>query len=400
LHQIREAVVRGTEVKAAGELAGAALGGATGIVCDVQRGVSRRVFGLLGGIAAPVRMAHDGITGAVHASVRAGMRAVPSGGGRALALTAPPRAAALADSRPGALALGALNGMWGDRIERDHAPLALGMDLRHDGAETARIAVFVHGLCETDTAWRLGGGPTYGERLRTDLGHTPVYARYNTGRHISDNGRALAAALEALVDGWPVPVEELVLVGHSMGGLVARSACHYGERDGMGWTEQLRHVFSLGSPHMGAPLERAVARGSQWLSRLPETAPLARLLTVRSAGVKDLRYGACLEDDWSGLDPDEWGPDRCADFPFLPTATYYYVGATLARDKDSPLGRIVGDLLVQFPSASGDGPLRKLAFEIDKGLHLGGVNHLQLLNHPRVYEQMLGWLRRAPALTA
>jgi len=181
---------------------------------------------------------------------------------------------------------------------------------------------------------------------------------------------------------------------------VSRSACHYGERDGMGWTEQLGHVFSLGSPHMGAPLERAVARGSQWLSRLPETAPLARLLTVRSAGVKDLRYGACLEDDWSGLDPDEWGPDRCADFPFLPTATYYYVGATLARDKDSPLGRIVGDLLVQFPSASGDGPLRKLAFEIDNGLHLGGVNHLQLLNHPRVYEQMLGWLQRAPALTA
>jgi len=392
--------VRGTEVKAAGELAGAALGGAAGIVCDVQRGVSRRVFGLLGGIATPVRLAHDGITGAVHTSVRSGMRAVPSGGGRALALTAPPQARALADSRPGALALGALNGMWGDRIERDHAPLALGLDLRHDGEETARIAVFVHGLCETDTAWRLGGRPTYGERLREDLGHTPVYARYNTGRHISENGQALAAALEALVGGWPVDVEEVVLVGHSMGGLVARSACHYGERDGMDWTGKLRHVFSLGSPHMGAPLERAVARGSHWLSRLPETAPLARVLTVRSAGVKDLRYGACLDEDWNGFDPDEWGPDRCADFPFLPTAAYYYVGATLARDKDSPLGRIVGDLLVQFPSASGDGPLRKLAFEIDNGLHLAGVNHLQLLNHPRVYDQMLGWMRRAPALTS
>ena len=392
--------MRGTEVKAAGELAGAALGGAAGIVCDVQRGVSRRVFGMLGPIAAPVRIVHEGITGAVHASVRGGMRAVPSGGGRALALTAPPQARALADSRPGGLALGALNGMWGDRIARDHAPLALGLDLRHDGREGPKIAVFVHGLCETDTAWRLGGGPTYGERLREDLGHTPVYARYNTGRHISDNGQALAAALQALVDGWPVPVEELVLVGHSMGGLVARSACHYGERDGMGWTQELRHVFSLGSPHMGAPLERAVARGTHWLARLPETAPLARVLNVRSAGVKDLRYGACLEEDWSGLDPDEWGPDRCADFPFLPTATYYYVGATLARDKDGPLGRLVGDLLVQFPSASGEGPLRRLAFEVDNGLHVGGVNHLQLLNHPRVYEQMLGWLRRAPGLAA
>jgi pimeloyl-ACP methyl ester carboxylesterase len=347
-----------------------------------------------------VKLAHDGIAGLVHASVRLGLRSVPAGGGHALALAAPEEAAPLADSPGGALALGAVNGMWGDRIARDHAPLALGLDLRVDGELGERVAVFVHGLCETDTAWRLGGGPTYGERLRADLRHTPVYARYNTGRHISDNGRALAAALEALVAGWPVAVEELVLVGHSMGGLVARSACHYGEYDGMAWTERLRHVVCLGSPHMGAPLERAAARGSHLLARLPETAPLARLLTVRSAGVKDLRYGACLEEDWKDVDPDEWGPDRCADFPFLPSATYYYVGATVARDKDSPLGRMIGDVLVQFPSASGDGPLRKLAFEIDHGLHLGGVNHLQLLNHPRVYDRLLGWLRSAPALTA
>ena len=387
--------MRSTEIKAAGELAGAAIGGVGGIVCDVHRGVSGRVFGLLGGPAAPVRVAHDGITGVVHASVRLGLRAVPNGAGRALALNAPPGGAALADSPRGAFALAAVNGMWGDRLARDHAPLALGLDLRVDGAVSDKAAVFVHGLCETDAAWRLGGGPTYGERLREDLGHTPVYARYNTGRHISDNGRALAAALEALVAEHDV--QELVLVGHSMGGLVARSACHYGEREGLAWTEALRHVVCLGSPHMGAPLERAAARGAHWLSRLPETAPLARVLTVRSAGVKDLRYGACLEEDWRDVDPDDWGPDRCADFPFLPTATYYYVGATLARDKDSLLARLIGDVLVQFPSASGDGPLRKLAFEIDHGMHLGGAHHLQLLNHPRVYAQLSTWLTGSPA---
>ena len=382
--------MRSSEVKAAGELAGDALGGAGAIVRDVHRGVAGRVFGALGLTAAPVKLAHDGIAGLVHASVRLGLRSVPAGGGHALALAAPEEAAPLADSPGGALALGAVNGMWGDRIERDHAPLALGLDLRIDGELGERVAVFVHGLCETDTAWRLGGGPTYGERLRADLGHTPVYARYNTGRHISDNGRALAAALEALVRGSQV--EELVLVGHSMGGLVVRSACHYGEQEGHAWTKALRHVVCLGSPHLGAPLERAATRGAHWLSRLPDTAPLARPLTARSAGVKDLRYGACLEEDWQGIDPDEWGPDRCGDVPFLPSATYYYVGATVARDKDSPLGRIVGDVLVQFPSASGDGPLRRLAFEIEHGMHLGGANHLQLLNHPRVYAQLVRWL--------
>jgi hypothetical protein len=92
------------------------------------------------------------------------------------------------------------------------------------------------------------------------------------------------------------------------------------------------------------------------------------------------------------VDPDAWGPDRCADFPFLPTATYSYVGATLTRDRDARLGRLVGDVLVQYPSASGDGPLRKLAFEIENGMHLGGAHHLQLLNHPRVYAQLRRWL--------
>ena len=386
-------MLREDELRAAGELAGEALGGAEAIVRDVHRGVAGRVFGLLGEGAAPVRLAHDGISAAVHASVRAGLRALPAGGGRALAVSAPPDAPRLADTPRGAFALGAINGMWGDRLARDHAPLALGFDLRVDGEPASRIAVFLHGLCETDEAWRLGGGPTYGERLREDLGHTPVYARYNTGRHISENGCALAAALESLVDDWPVPVDELVLVGHSMGGLVARSACHYGARDGMAWIGELEHVICLGSPHLGAPLERAAARGAHWLRRLPETAPLARLLTGRSAGVKDLRYGACLEEDWDGVDPDAWGPDGCGEVPFLPDVAYCYVAATVARDKDSPLGRLLGDALVQFPSASGDGPRRRLAFEIENGLHVGGANHLALLNHPKVYERLLGWLR-------
>src|SRR6185436_17512228 len=131
------------------------------------------------------------------------------------ALTAAADAPRLADTPHGSFALGAINGMWGDRIERDHAPLALGLDLRVDGEPSGKLAVFAHGLCETDAAWGLGGGPTYGERLREELGHTPVYVRYNTGRHISENGRALAAALEALVTEHPV--EEIVLVGHSMG---------------------------------------------------------------------------------------------------------------------------------------------------------------------------------------
>jgi pimeloyl-ACP methyl ester carboxylesterase len=394
--------MQGTEIKAVGRLAGDALGGAGQIVGDVHRAVSSRVFGALGGIATPVRLAHDGITTVVQGSVRTGMRMVPAGSGHALAALAPPGAAPLESTIPGSIVLGAINGAWGDTIERRYAPLSLSLSLRGADPEaaTGRLVVFVHGLGESGNAWGLGGGPTYGDRLRERHGYTPLYARYNTGRHISHNGRELACAIEEVVAGWPVEVTDITLIGHSMGGLVSRSAVHCAEKEGHAWVERTRHVFSLGSPHLGAPLERAANRGAYLLSRLPETAPLARLLTVRSAGIKDLRYGACLDEDWDGFDPDEYLRDRCNEFPFLASATYCFIGATVTADKDSRLAKIVGDLLVQFPSASGDGPTRKLAFEIDNGLHLGRMNHMQLLNHPKVYAQIEKWLLRAPlALT-
>jgi pimeloyl-ACP methyl ester carboxylesterase len=271
---------------------------------------------------------------------------------------------------------------------------------------TPRLAVFVHGLCETDDAWRfapLGRRDatrvTYGSRLRRDLGYTPVYVRYNTGLHVSDSGRRLSRLLDELAESWPQPVEEIALVGHSMGGLVARSACHAGHEANARWVDRLRHVFCLGTPHLGAPLEKAANVAGWALARLPETRPLARLVNGRSAGIKDLRFGSCVEADWCDCDPDEFLKDRCQNVPFLETATYYFVGATLAQRPDDPLGVLLGDLLVRYPSASGSGPRRRIPFEIDNGLHLGGLNHFDLLNHPSVYEQLSKWLAR-PALAA
>jgi pimeloyl-ACP methyl ester carboxylesterase len=211
---------------------------------------------------------------------------------------------------------------------------------------------------------------------------------------VSDNGRRLAEALESVVLGWPVEVSEIALVGHSMGGLVARSACHYGQAEGHAWTARLRHVFCLGTPHLGAPLERAANAFGWTLGRLPETRPFADMVNARSAGIKDLRYGNCVEEDWCDCQPDEFLRDRCREVPFLPTASYYFIGATLARDPDSRLGSLVGDLLVQFPSASGNGPKRRIPFEIDHGRHVSPLHHFQLLNHPAVYDQIRDWLER------
>src|SRR4051794_20028091 len=305
------------EARALGALGGTALAHFGGLAKGVHVAASRRVFGALGPVGVPTRIMHDGISALAYGAVDKGLRAVPLTAGR----VAPADARRVADSPAGAMALAALNGVWGDSFARDTMGVALELTVRERGIEvetdsvglanafphaTPRVVVFVHGLCEDEQAWRIGGRPSYGRRLRDEHGYTPVYLRYNTGLHVSDNGRRLAEVLEHVVRGWPTEVQELVLVGHSMGGLVARSACHYGEKDGRAWVEPVRHVFCLGSPHLGAPLGRAANRGGWLLGRLPETRPFAEVLNRRSAGIKDMRYGSCIEEDWCDCDPDEY----------------------------------------------------------------------------------------------
>ena len=233
---------------------------------------------------------------------------------------------------------------------------------------------------------------SYGERLHEDLGYTPIYVGYNTGLHISVNGRTLAGILDLLHDQWPVPVTELVLVGHSMGGLVARSACHYGAEEQHRWTDAVTRVVCLGSPHLGADLEKGVNAASWALAKLPETRAIATFLNARSDGVKDLRYGACLDDDWRDADPDEFLRDRCREAPFLPHAIYHYVSTSVTPPL---LGMLAGDHLVRPKSAAGVGKSRRIPFAADHGLTLTGLNHFDLLNHPLVYAKLREWLSQS-----
>jgi pimeloyl-ACP methyl ester carboxylesterase len=400
--------MRGAEVRAVGELAGQALSGTGALVRDFHAAIAHRAFEAAGPNSATARTIHDGVSAAVYGGVRAALGALPRGAGTALALRAPADAPSLGDSARGALALALLNGYAGDALAARDSELALRMTLRHRGADVdpeapavpdaaTRVAIFVHGLGETDAAWRLRASadrPGYGALLQGELGYTPLELRYNTGRHISDNGRALAALLEQVHEGWPAPIDEVALVGHSMGGLVARSACHYGRAEGHRWTQAVRHVVCLGSPHLGAPLEKGINALSWALANIPETRPLARVVNQRSAGIKDLRFGACIEEDWCDCDPDELLTDRCHDVPFLPGATFYFIAATISRGEGDRLGTMVGDALVRVPSASGAGRRRRVPFGPDDGRRLGGLTHFDLLNHPAVYEQIRAWLAR------
>lgn len=412
--------MRRDEAVDAGELAGTALGELTEVVRDVHRAIAGRVFTatdrLTGGGSAPVRLAHDGIAGLVYTATRVGLRYGPVVGGLATAALRPPAAPSVHDEPRGRAVLGAVSGFWGDRMTTDQPALAPQLRLRlHEGplrrlpgnltadaaeAEppaTGRLVVFLHGLCESDRAWSYAaakrwGDPdgTYGSLLRDAAGWTPLYATFNTGVHICANARELAEWLDAVVAGWPVEVTEVALVGHSLGGLVARGAAEHAHDAGLAWLGHLRQVVMLGTPHLGAPLERFANWGSHQLARLPETRPVAAWLNRRSVGIKDLRYGALAEADWAGFDPDELLTDHCAPPRLLPGVAYSAVSATLSRE---PRGPLAHDLLVTHRSAHGAGTRRAIPFEAGRTLHVGGGrHHFDLLADHQVYEQLLTWL--------
>jgi pimeloyl-ACP methyl ester carboxylesterase len=228
--------------------------------------------------------------------------------------------------------------------------------------------------------------------LARDEGFTPVFARYNSGRHISQNGRALAERIEALVAAWPTEVRQVTLVGHSMGGLVSRSASHYADTHGMRWRAKLSHIACLGSPHHGAPLEKLgnVLTSVLLAIDLPGTKIPGKILQGRSAGIKDLRYGAILDEDWLGRDPDALLERNQGELSPLPDVAYCFVSATLTKDPSHPMGALIGDLLVRVPSASGE-RLNERAFAIET-TPFGGVMHHQLQNHPDVYRQLRAFL--------
>ncbi len=411
--------MRTDEVHGAAELARLTLRGGTARVREVHQGIADRVFRAVGPVGRPVQLWHDAVAGLSYAGVRLGLGLGARVVGGAAARRANGRD--LDEERRGRLVLGVLNGAHGDLVQRAAPGLDLGMTVRVAGravpldtgalrtafpTANGRLVVFLHGLTETEDSWAYGaqkhhGRPdvTYGSLLQAELGSTPVYLRYNTGLHISDNGRALAALLAGLVEAWPYTVQDLVVVGHSMGGLVARSALHQaggGTTEAHAWTHLVRDTVTLGAPHLGAPLERGVHRLTLQLARFPETLPLARVLALRSVGIKDLRHGTLVEDDWTGRDLDGPAPATRTHVPLHGGARHFVVLATLT-DPSGRVADVLGDLMVSPRSALGDtGDDERLGFPADHVQRVGGLHHLALLDHPRVYAAIRRWLLDRP----
>lgn len=346
---------------------------------------------------------HAVVSARVYDKVRAGVATGAAGAGtvaRLVGLSAP--VSELVESGPVQRMVGVLNGALGEHAaSRGGAlPAAMTVRLGHHRvgldrgslsaaypSASGRVVVFLHGLVETERSWfhrsrpdKARTGTDFGSRLADDLSCTAVYVRYNTGRRVSDNGCELVDLLTRLVQEWPVPVTELILIGHSMGGLVARSAVLQAGERAVPWLSQVTRLVCLGTPHTGAPLERGAARVAGSIGRFAMLAPLVRLLSLRSDGIKDLARGSLLAQNHAGAAADET--------LLPPSVRQYFVAVTLSRSEGSLLGRLVGDLMVA-PSSAGD-RTKRANYE-----WLGGLHHFDLLSHDVVYDAMLRWLQSA-----
>jgi pimeloyl-ACP methyl ester carboxylesterase len=382
------------------------IAGIAGVV-DLVEAMHQQIASVPGLRATPRRDRTSGITRLVYRSIHGVIGLVGHGLDTLLAQFEP-----LLGERstwPGREALlAALNGVLGDYLAASNNPLAITMQLRRDGAALpaereplaaaipeagGKLLVLLHGLCMSDLQWNRKGHD-HGAALARDLGYTPVYLHYNSGLHVSTNGQAFAAQLESLVNNWPTPVTELVLLGHSMGGLVVRSACHYGTLAKHQWLQRLDKVVFLGTPHHGAPLER----GGNWvdilLSSTAYSAPLARLGKIRSAGITDLRFGNLVDEDWTKRDRFARSRDFRVPVPLPEGAACFAIAASTGRSAGDFTDRLLGDGIVPLSSALGHhaDPKFSANFEPSRQWVAYGTNHLDLLSRPEVYAHIRRWL--------
>jgi pimeloyl-ACP methyl ester carboxylesterase len=392
-----------TDLRGVSRMVVDAISGTTGLVEAMHTNIARKPARLAGAI---VGGSLHGTTSIVYKSIGGVTRAVGAGIDLALGAVAP-ALGHIASSPAREAVIAALNGVLGDYLAESGNPLAVTMHLRREGkpleltrgglaaaiqAPSSKVLVLVHGLCRNDLRWE-SDGHDHGAELARDLSYTTAYLYYNTGLHISTNGRAFAQMLEELVAAWPVPLKEVSILAHSMGGLVARSAHHYASAAGHVWPRKLRKLVFLGTPHHGVPLERAGHLFELLLERTPYTAPFALVGKVRSAGITDLRHGNVLEKDWKGRDGSANRGDSCRPLPLPRHVKCYTIAATIGDAPSPRRDRMIGDGLVPVASALGDHPdsRRRLTFPRSHQWIATGTSHLGLLCSGRVYEQIRGW---------
>jgi len=377
----------------------------TATVADTHAAIQRRIAKTLPP-AAPLLLLPRAHARAIYSVVRFGARLV-----QVAATVTARQLERRQPTPPAALTHGFFAGIscaFGDHLASSVPSLAPTMGIFHEGRPVSanprdlrqafgsapgRLVIFLHGLGDTERGWSARG--RLPELVEGTGRHTALCLRYNSGLHISDNGELLSRLLQQLLWAWPTPVSDIMFVGHSMGGLVARSACEVARRLDHDWLGLVSHVFYLGTPHHGSGVERVAATALGGLSRIPEARPFVALANRRSAGIKDLRYGSVVPEDWHGH-PDGRDERQHRDVPLLPTARHHQVGATILPPGLAFADPWIGDVMVPLASALADRPRAgRRPFPQDDSHVIRGVSHPGLAGHPRTEDLLAEQLDRS-----
>ncbi|MBF0377804.1 MAG: hypothetical protein HQK72_10020 [Desulfamplus sp.] len=410
-----------SDIRGIGKLATEAVSGITSLVEDLHQ----TILSLNGILGSPYKQRTTGITGMVYRNIRTVTELV----GNEMDVALNKIIAMIESNSSDPLSpqisiplyeafISALNGIIGDHLVASKNPLAINMQLRQNGAalsmnkesfsdndaflnqiieSNGKIALMVHGLCMNDLQWNRKGHD-HGKELSRDFGYTPVYLHYNTGLHISENGKSFSELMEKFINqisNTTIDKQiEIVIIAHSMGGLVSRSAFYYGKLANHTWLKHVKKLICLGTPHHGSPLERFGNWIDMFLEINPYCSPFSRLGKIRSAGVTDLRYGNIIDDDWKEQGRFEYSNDSRLPVSLPEDIDCYAVAVTTTKDSCTIANNIVGDGLVPLNSALGShkNPDFNLLFPDNHKWVGNDMNHMDLLSSQEVYQTIKKWV--------
>jgi pimeloyl-ACP methyl ester carboxylesterase len=309
-----------------------------------------------------------------------------------------------------------LNGLHGDSMAAKGNRALVHMSFRHQSRDisveklkevydfathSGNVIIMVHGLMNDESIWQSEPIDTV-QRLGSALEKKPkatvLYLRYNTGLHISENGRSLSDLIQKFVETYQSEIKKLVIISHSMGGLVSRSACYYAGIQNQNWTELLKKVFLIGVPNEGSYLARVAYMTQYFFRKLDpsEKDTVAKFFDVRSNGIKDLSFGYLVDEDWQNKkDGIEKNIQATKIYP-LQNLDYYLIAGTVSEEKNkNRVFTFFGDGLVEKKSALSDLFITNSMISGKVNMKLfPNENHLTLLESKEVAEFVktgLGW---------
>lgn len=306
--------------------------------------------------------------------------------------------------------LAILNGLMGDEFEANNDPLAIKMSFRDNNQEVAieelsslydfsenggEINILIHGLMGDEYMWKKekpSAKNKLGDWLKNNVGANVLYLRYNTGLHISENGRELSNLLEELIELYGTEIKQINFIGHSMGGLLIRSAGYYADIQRQGWIRKLKAVFLIGVPNDGSYLAQIAFFVHHVFRKIDISHDdyIARLMDVRSNGIKDLSFAYLIDEDWLDENAEDMDKHPATKIMPVPHAQYFLIGGVLGK-KNKLINSYFGDGLVKSKSALTEQLHNKKNLNI-KSVIFEKENHMSLLESKDVAKYVLSEL--------